>query len=72
MPASVCLRVVRGQRKLAHGLCLTPSSKPQMPCPAGRKAEDGPIDPRYNLRAGGLLVAYSSWFRYALPHEQHA
>jgi hypothetical protein len=41
-------------------------------CPHGRKAEDGTTEPRYNLRAGGLLVAYSSWFRYALPHEQHA
>lgn len=41
-------------------------------CPHGRKAEGGTINPRYNLRAGKLLVAYSFWFRYALPHEQHA
>ena len=41
-------------------------------CPRGRKAEDGTIEPGYNFRAWWLLVAYSSCFRYALPHEQHA
>jgi hypothetical protein len=31
-----------------------------------------PLDRRYNLPTGELLVAYSSWFRYVLPHERHA
>ena len=69
-------RIVSGAQSGADRAALDFAIAHRIPhggwCPRGRKAEDGTIDPRYNLRVGGLLVAYSSWFRYALPHEQHA